>query len=52
MAVILAIIALVALVTLYDYFSARTWQQVTSDTRNDMVFEGRNQEYGAYVLRT
>ena len=52
MAVILAIIALVALVTLYDYFSARTWQQVTSDTRNDIVFEGRNQEYGAYVLRT
>ncbi|MFO0494847.1 MAG: energy transducer TonB [Flavobacteriia bacterium] len=52
MGVILAIIALVALVTLYDYFSARTWQQVTSDTRNDMVFEGRNREYGAYVLRT
>ncbi len=52
MEVILAIIALVALVTLYDYFSARTWQQVTSDTRNEMVFEGRNRAYGAYVLRT
>jgi protein TonB len=52
MAVILAIIGLVALITLYDYFSARTWQQVTSDIRNEIVFEGRNREYGAYVLRT
>ena len=52
MEVIIAIIVLVAGITLYDYFSARTWQQVTSDIRNDIVFDGRNREYGAYVLRT
>jgi protein TonB len=51
MGVIIALIVLVAFVTLYDYFSARTWQQVTSSVRNDIVFEHRNQEYGAYVLR-
>jgi protein TonB len=51
MEVIIALIVLVAFVTLYDYFSARTWQQVTSSVRNDIVFEHRNQEYGAYVLR-
>lgn len=52
MEVIIAIIVLVAGITLYDYFSARTWQQVTSDIRNDIVFDGRNRDYGAYVLRT
>jgi protein TonB len=52
MEVIIAIIVLVAGITLYDYFSARTWQQVTSDVRNDIVFDGRNREYGAYILRT
>jgi len=52
MGVIIAIIILVAGITLYDYFSARTWQQVTSDIRNEIVFDGRNREYGAYVLRT
>jgi protein TonB len=51
MEVILSIIALVAGVSLYDYFSVRRWQQVTSDVRNNIVFENRNQEYGAYVLR-
>jgi protein TonB len=52
MEVIIAIILLVAGITLYDYFSARSWQQVTSDIRNEIVFDGRNREYGAYVLRT
>lgn len=52
MEVILAIIGLVAGITLYDYFTARSWQQVTSDIRNEMVFDGRNRSYGAYVLRT
>ncbi|MEY4603118.1 MAG: hypothetical protein RIT43_410 [Bacteroidota bacterium] len=52
MEVIIAIIGLVAGITLYDYFSARSWQQVTSDTRNELVFGSRNRAYGAYVLRT
>ncbi|MBS1647028.1 MAG: energy transducer TonB [Bacteroidetes bacterium] len=27
------------------------WNNVSSDTRNDLVFEGRNQAYGAYPIR-
>lgn len=27
------------------------WENVVSDVRNDIVFDGRNQEYGAYQLR-
>lgn len=45
------IIALVATLSLYDYFTARRWQQVTSNVRNEIVFEQRNRAYGAYVLR-
>ncbi len=29
----------------------QNWNNVTSDSRNDLIFEGRNQEYGAYVIR-
>ncbi|MCE3258426.1 MAG: TonB family protein [Bacteroidetes bacterium] len=29
----------------------QNWNSVTLDERNDIVFEGRNQEYGAYELR-
>jgi periplasmic protein TonB len=51
MAVTLVVILLISAVSLYEYFSARKWQQVTSSDRNDVVFESRNQEYGAYVIR-
>jgi periplasmic protein TonB len=51
MAVILAIIVLVGFVSVYDYLAARSWMQVTSSTRNGLVFEHRNKEYGAYVIR-
>lgn len=27
------------------------WNNVVSDSRNDIVFDGRNQEYGAFVIR-
>jgi protein TonB len=27
------------------------WNSVVDDSRNDIVFEGRNQEYGAYAIR-
>lgn len=30
----------------------RNWNNVTFDERNDLVFAGRNQAYGAYELRT
>lgn len=51
MEITLSIIVLISLVSFYDYFSARNWQQVTSSTRNDIVFEYRNKEYGAYMIR-
>ena len=51
MGVVLIIVLIIAGVSLYDYFTARNWQQVTSDTRNNIVFANRNQEYGAFTLR-
>ncbi len=48
---IISIIVLILIISFYDYFTARSWQQVTSNTRNDIVFENRNREYGAYVIR-
>ena len=51
MIVILSIVFLIAGISLYDYFTARKWQQVTSAARNEIVFENRNRKYGAYVLR-
>ena len=47
MEVIISLIVIVALITFYDYFAARSWQQVTSSVRNEIVFEHRNKEYGA-----
>ena len=51
MTVVLIVALLVAGISLYDYFSARDWQQVTSADRNEIVFADRNKEYGAYTLR-
>ena len=51
MVIIFSIIAIVLLVSLYDYFSAKNWQQVTSDVRNEVVFKNRNKNYGAYIMR-
>lgn len=51
MEVIFSIVALVALISLYDFYAARRWQQVTSVQRNNLVFEHRNKAYGAYVIR-
>ena len=51
MTIVLSIIVLVAIVSLYDYFSSRSWQQTTSPVRNNTVFENRNQDYGAYTIR-
>ncbi len=51
MVVIGSVIAVVSVVSLYEYYSARNWQQVTSNSRNNVVFEHRNQKYGAFVIR-
>jgi protein TonB len=48
---IFLIIAIVGGVSLYEYFVSRSWQQVTSSVRNDVVFEKRNRQYGAFVIR-
>ena len=51
METIIIIALIIAGISLYEYFTARRWQQVTSNDRNEIVFEDRNKEYGAYVLR-
>jgi len=51
MEIIFGIIVLVLGISIYDYMSSRKWQQITSTTRNEVVFEHRNREYGAYVIR-
>lgn len=51
MNIIFVITALVLIVSLYDYYTSRSWQQVTSDSRNEVVFESRNKNYGAYQIR-
>lgn len=51
MGVIICLVAAVVGILLFDYITAINWQQVTSDTRNSIVFEKRNKAYGAYTLR-
>lgn len=51
MEIIILITALVLVVSLYDFFTSRSWQQVTSSSRNEVVFGERNKEYGAYQIR-
>lgn len=51
MLVIVSIIVIVAFFSFVDYFSSRSWQRVTSEIRNETVFEKRNKAYGAYVIR-
>jgi protein TonB len=52
MQVLYVIVAIVTGFSLLDYLTARKWQQVTSNTRNEVVFAHRNKAYGAYVLRS
>lgn len=43
---------IITVVSLYDYFSTKSWNSVTTaKNRNDVVFEGRNKDYGAYNIR-
>lgn len=51
MVLTLSIMLVIAAFSLYDYFSSRSWQMVTSKERNETVFENRNKEYGAYQIR-
>lgn len=47
----LILTSLVAAISLYEYFSSVSWQQVTSSHRNDIVFKDLNKKYGAYEIR-
>lgn len=51
MLAIIIIAGLIALISLYEFFHTRNWQQVTSDDRNNTVFENRNKAYGAFAMR-
>ena len=51
MTAIYIVISLVILISVYDYLSSKSWQQVTSAERNEVVFEDRNHAYGAYEIR-
>lgn len=51
MEIIILITAVILAVSLYDFFTSRSWQQVTSSSRNDVVFGERNKAYGAYQIR-
>jgi protein TonB len=46
----LSIISIVAL-CVFLFSMDLSWSNVISSQRNDLVFEGRNHEYGAYALR-
>jgi periplasmic protein TonB len=51
MVLTLSIMLIIVAFSLYDYFSSKSWQLVTSKERNETVFENRNKEYGAYKNR-
>jgi protein TonB len=51
MTVIFSVIIFVTVISLYEFFSERSWQRVSSTIRNEVVFENRNKNYGAYTLR-
>lgn len=51
MGTIFVLAAVIASISLYDFYTTRSWQQVTSSIRNETVFQNRNKAYGAYVMR-
>lgn len=51
MLAIFIIIGVITAVSLYDFYTSRSWQTVTSESRNETVFEKRNKRYGAYEIR-
>jgi protein TonB len=51
MVVISSVILVISAVSVYQYYSEKSWSQVTSSSRNEVVFENRNKAYGAYKIR-
>ncbi len=51
MGIAIVVLGIIVLLSLYDYFSGRSWQSDTSEDRVETVFENRNRSYGAYTIR-
>ena len=45
------IMGIIAGYSIIEYYSSKNWQFITSETRNEAVFENRNKSYGAYEIR-
>lgn len=51
MSVLVIIVLIILGIALYDYYTARDWEQITCVDRINIVFEERNKKYGAYSIR-
>ena len=51
MLVVSSVIIVITAISVYDHYSEKNWQEVTSSERNDVVFENRNKNYGAFQIR-
>ena len=51
MIVVSSVIMVITAISVYDHYSEKNWQEVTSSERNDVVFENRNKNYGAFQIR-
>jgi protein TonB len=45
------IMGIIAGYSIVEYYASKNWQFITSETRNEAVFENRNKSYGAYEIR-
>lgn len=45
------IMGIIAGYSIIEYYASKNWQFITSETRNEAVFENRNKSYGAYEIR-
>lgn len=51
MSVLVIIVLIILGIALYDYYTAKDWEQITCVDRINIVFEERNKKYGAYSIR-
>ena len=51
MIVVSSVIIVITAISVYEHYSQKNWQEVTSSERNEIVFENRNKNYGAFQIR-
>ena len=51
MIVVSSVLIVITAISVYDHYSEKNWQEVTSSERNNVVFENRNKNYGAFQIR-